>query len=217
MHKINMSNNIFIKTHKISMFDQIIVLPNSLVIMDIDQTIITYQLYLNNSDWWNHTYNSYLNTLQNKQLAHDNTLKDIHNHILTNDPIMIDKDGFDLLFKRIQDNQSKLIFLTARDEYLRSTTFKGLQTCQIDVDPNDIHHSMFKGKKIIEILNQNLSYSNLVFVDDYSHNIKDVELELNKYLNLIKSTDTVQLTELNQLTNIDLFDITHDILNIKTI
>ena len=39
-----MSNNIFIKTHKISMFDQIIVLPNSLVIMDIDQTIITYQL-----------------------------------------------------------------------------------------------------------------------------------------------------------------------------
>jgi hypothetical protein len=150
-------------------YDEIDILPNSIVMMDIDNTIIKFEkLYKN---WWK----------DNEPNALEGWLKIIKEE----DPKMLDEIEFTILLNKIKNTNSEIIYITARDEELRELTYKQLIDCGIKVSTNQIYHSYPKGNKMIEIYKEKSKtkeIQNIIFIDDHSYNIEDAQLNLSKYL-----------------------------------
>ena len=145
-------------------YDEIIILPNTLVIMDLDETIIQFRGI--NETWW-----QYYNRTKGELLTYREWLK----HISKTLPEMLDSIEFSRLVHRIQNTNSKMVILTARSIKLCELTLQQLSYCNIHLPLEDIYFSDKKGK-IAHDLKKRYTYSNIVFVDDKKENIDDVQL-----------------------------------------
>lgn len=156
---------------QIKNYDEIIISSNTLVIMDIDDTIIKFKSM--NKTWWK-DINEYYKCIYDHITARKLAYNDWHKIIATEIPELLDESLFFDLLNRIETSNSKLILLTARDILIKPSTLKNLKDCNIDIHPDDVHHDMFKGKKIKELC-ENCEYSHIIFIDDLLDNILDVE------------------------------------------
>ena len=158
-------------------YDEISILDNSLVFLDLDETIIRFPFI--NSNWWDKTIKAY--ELIDINTADERAYKDWQHIITTYNPIILDEHQFSLLINRIVKTNSKIIILTARDEKLKDITKKHLNKCKIFI--NDIFFSKNKGNTI-EIIKQNHKYKNIIFVDDnikYINDVKKINPEVITY------------------------------------
>lgn len=117
-----MASQVTLPTECITSFDQVKMIPNSLYVLDIDETTIKYKWKYDdhiphiNIKWWENVNDNLLS------IYHDQTHVDIiaeylwERHISTTDPIHTDKTGFDFLLQFIENNNCQLIFLTARSD-----------------------------------------------------------------------------------------------------
>jgi hypothetical protein len=155
-------------------YDEIILQPNTLIIMDIDDTLIKFNSI--GKTWWkdiNEYYAKHNDVKIAKQLAY-NDWKSI---IEKEKPELLDTELFLELLDRIDNTNSKLILLTARDVEMKPYTLKNIHDCGIHIEPEYVHHAWPKGKKVKELY-EKYPGDHIVFVDDYLDNIEDVIKEV---------------------------------------
>lgn len=175
----------------VSTFNDIIIVKNSLVICDIDETLLYYEGI--DKKWWSETFYRYYQIHKDYDKADQLCLAEWTSHITSADkyPFFTDRAGYANMIAKINETNSQIVFLTARCEYLRDMTLKHLHHLNID---NPILHftgGQCKGKYILEnILNVNVRANvranvnsdlrNIIFIDDRLQNIVDVK---NKLIN----------------------------------
>ena len=165
-------------------FKSIKIKEKSLILLDIDETILYYEGIT--QEWWNNTYNYYKNLLKNythnqlKKLC----VKEWSYIVSTSNPCYTDEEGFNNLLKQIDETKSKLIFITARQKNHIYITKQNFNFLNIPYYKYDIYHisGISKGIFIKELLKQNSilqSYKEKIFIDDMQHNIDNVKLQFN--------------------------------------
>jgi predicted secreted acid phosphatase len=173
-----------IKIHQISNYDQIIIKKKSLVILDIDETILKFDGFDN--QWWE----------DQKKIYKDEVYNIWINNITNKDPILLDQELLFKLIKIIEDTNSKLIIVTARLEENRELTKQHLEKCQIKINNRDIYFTKQKGDIIYKLLiNKYINYKNIIFVDDLQKNIDDIKDSLDNLQD--KSIDLYKITHIN--------------------
>lgn len=161
----------------INKFKDIKIIPNSLFIIDIDDTLIKFENI--NFSWWINIINKYFlitkNIDQSEKLANDEWI----NVIKTKKPFLVDNYIYDFINK-LKLNNCKIILLTARDKRLKKMT--ELHLSKVNLLFNDIYYNKNKGqelKKILKILNKN--FDDIIIVDDRVFNLIDIKKELKDY------------------------------------
>jgi len=149
---------------KIRNYDEINVLPHSLVIMDLDETLIQFEgMY---DSWWK----------DNLKYANETEVYRKWLQLISfTMPSMLDQYEFDNLVKRIERSNSRLVLLTARSAKLCEITLQQLVYCNIILPLDDIYFSDKKGKTAHSI-KRKYTYSNVIFIDDKKANIRDVKI-----------------------------------------
>jgi uncharacterized HAD superfamily protein len=154
---------------EIKNYDEIIINEDTLVMLDIDNTVIKFKsLYKN---WWKE------NEVNNKNL-----IEEWIKIITEEEPIMLDFDKYMDLLTKIKDTNSDIIYITARNENLNELTYQQLTSCGIFLNREQIHYSYPKGIKIKSLLEQSKKYKKYIFVDDHLDNIEDVQKHLTEYI-----------------------------------
>ena len=151
-------------------YNEIEILNNSLVILDLDETIIRYP-YITHL-WWENTKKAY--ELIDIKTADDRAYQDWLYIINKYNPTLLDEYQFTNLIKRIKNTNSHFIIVTARNIKLKNITINHLKSCGISCD---VFYSLDKGI-MINAIKQNYVYNHIIFVDDNKKYINQVE-ELN--------------------------------------
>lgn len=154
---------------KIEQFHQINLDYNSLLVLDIDETIIKYKSI--HKTWWQESITS-------ENIAHAAMLNKWEHIISTEVPILIDEQGFNDLLAKAEQFNCDVIYITARREHMYESTKHHFELCGLNFD--NVYFSEDKGMKLNEILDKkNKSYSKIIFVDDLKHNLNNVEKTFN--------------------------------------
>ena len=159
-------------------YNEINILENSLVIMDLDETIIRFP-FINHS-WWDNTKKAY--ELIDINTSDERSYKDWYHIISTYNPSLLDERQFSLFVNKIVKSNSKIIIITARDEGLKEITEKHLKKCKIN--SIDIYYSKYKGITL-DVIKQKYKYKHIIFVDDnpkYINDVKQINPEVITYL-----------------------------------
>jgi predicted secreted acid phosphatase len=177
--------------NKIVNYDEIKLMPNSLIVFDIDETILKFQGI--NQKWWDFNYNEYYRYYEMSH-ARKLVLNKWFDIVSTSQPKILDEVCFNDLIKNANKLNCKIIYLTARDkEQMAEVTEKNLNSCNISFNVNDIYYSKSKGDKLLEILesikNQMENYktssiNDIIFIDDVLANVNDVQKKLSNRYNL---------------------------------
>ncbi len=98
------------------------------------------------------------------------TKEELHN------PIAIDNANFFKLLDNIRSVDSKVIFLTARDNSLYKQTLNHLEKIGLFINPLNLYFNQNKGDELFNIVNNKYyNIKNIVFIDDLFFNIKNVQ------------------------------------------
>lgn len=168
----------------ITSFSQIeYIKPNSLVVLDIDETILTFSNI--NREWWDKTYNNFLHLYKNKDEANKQSEILWANNISKNTPIILDNVNLHIFLEKASENKCELIFLTARNKNISDLTMKQLNYCGINIDASKVFYNRDKGselKNILENIFPNINH--IIFIDDIINNLINVKSKITLDLEL---------------------------------
>jgi len=151
-------------------YNEIDVLNNSLVIFDLDETIIRFPYVT--SKWWENTKKAY--ALIDEKTADLRAYSDWLYIIKTYEPSLLDIIEFNNLLERIKESNSSFIIVTARNIQLKDITVIHLQQFGISCD---VYYTLDK-RITINAIKKNYVYNHIIFIDDNPKYIKQVE-EIN--------------------------------------
>jgi hypothetical protein len=157
--------------------------PKTLVVLDIDETILRFQQI--NKEWWDDTYTRLLPYYKEKTFTHVELLW--IKYISNNKPILLDKDNFYIFLENIKNENSELILLTARNESISFLTMKHLESCGLDINLSQVFYNKNKGEELQKIVTTIFpNIENILFVDDLEENLTNIQHvfnndELSKY------------------------------------
>jgi len=161
----------------INSFSQIPLKPRSLVVLDIDETLLTYSNL--SPQWWQDEINkNYLDT-QDYSMAEKWAVHKWKQLIMNSLPISLDAQNRDVFIQNLYTMGCELIFLTARDNDLADITRAHLRDLKIYNDQM-IYFDENKGHKIIEIMTIYNKYDNVVVVDDLIKNLSSIQESMQK-------------------------------------
>ena len=173
---------------KINKYRDIQIIPNSLIIFDIDETILYFQGI--NKTWWKNNFDYYYNKYQNYDKAENYALQDWLNHVNKNDPKLIDKKDLLNFFEQAHKLDCEIIFITARNHKLKNITEMHFLNLDISRYIHKIYYNRKKGKLLKELLETKYTnYNNIIFIDDLKSNLDQVLYEIvnkNLYLYLFE-------------------------------
>ncbi len=163
----------------ISDYSEIKIAPNSLVVFDIDDTLISFPEL--EKSWWSDRFKYNFNLVNNKEEADKLTLEEWIHKVKIMTPKAINSNSFSSFTDELLKQNCKIIFLTARQIKIKELTEHHLKQCDIYIDSDAIFFSEDKGEELFKILNQKSykDYSNIIFVDDMIHNLINVYNKLN--------------------------------------
>lgn len=158
---------------------------NTLIICDIDETLLTWNKKL--SDFYHMIKDDFSLIDCESKYTQKEIDKEAQLWLITYcgmfAPMMTDADGFYNLLNRIEKSNSEIMFLTARPKNEKNVKFtkKNFTDIGLDYDKYSIHYtdnnSISKGeyiKKNIIIKENKDKYGEINFIDDYESNIKTV-------------------------------------------
>jgi predicted secreted acid phosphatase len=161
-------NNIF----SIKNFSSIIIYPYSLVVLDIDETILFYENI--NQEWWLNTISKYNSILNDHNLSSELALKEWREYINNNKPKILDDYIYEFI-DEVKNNNCKLILLTARNRILNDITLEHLKHCEFNIDNEDIYFNENKGEELRNIVNEKYrDVKNIICVDDRYSNLDNI-------------------------------------------
>lgn len=155
-------------------FAHVEVVPNTLVLLDIDETILFYDGI--DEDWWSERIDYHATSSQcGKETAMLLSIDDWFRHISCHRPRHTDRAGLDALLRSIEDTHSHLLFITARDPKYKPITIDHLRRLGLQRVEDRVHYlgGCPKGDYIQTNLDTS-SYARVVFIDDLTKNIASV-------------------------------------------
>jgi hypothetical protein len=168
-------NNILM--NQINDYSQIRIIKDSLIVFDIDDTVIKFPEL--GKTWWKNKFDNYYKLYNDYDKADILTLEEWVQNVTIMEPTMINKESFIDFFDKALENNCKIIFLTARNEKLKDLTYQHLIHCDFipsNIITNNVYFSEDKGTKLKNILNlpEYFGIKNVIFIDDIQDNLKDV-------------------------------------------
>ena len=158
---------------QITKFNQIDIIPNSLIVLDIDETIIKFDNI--NKKWWRNTFDKYYSLTQDYDNADNLSLDECISYVTVTEPKLVDDEIY-RWFDSINKHDCDLIFLTARNASLKDITHLHLNKVNLSVDGNKIYFNRNKGDELFSIANKDYSHiKNIIVVDDVEHNLTDIK------------------------------------------
>ncbi len=162
----------------ISSFKNIFLKPNSLVVLDIDETILGFNTIGKN--WWKNTFNNYLMASNDPDLAEKLALYDWMKLVKKTQPIKLDSKNLDIFLEKVSNANCEVLILTARNLILKDLTLNHLSS--INIEYSEIVHDKNKGKKLLDLVNTKYNnYNNIIVVDDLVENLEDIKYNFKKY------------------------------------
>jgi hypothetical protein len=166
------------KYQKITSFANIVKKNKTLVICDIDETIMhftngTEQV---NDNWWDQKKQQYMETLGcDSKTAGAHAYQEWHELVKTTKPQFTDSKGFVKMLDKLNKKNSDIIFLTARKQDTRDLTHQHLTMLNIDPNGFELHFTSLnpKGPYIKSNIDIN-KYKQIIFIDDAKHNLDSV-------------------------------------------
>jgi FMN phosphatase YigB (HAD superfamily) len=158
----------------ITNYNDIILKKNSLLIFDIDETIMKFDGI--NSEWWKNKFDYYYKNYNDYDKADDLTLKEWINHIHLNKAELIDRHKFfDKLYKAHHEYNCEIIFITARNINLKDITEKHFTECDISDYIHKIYYDENKGLLLKQLLKDKYkNHKHVIFIDDNKRNLEEV-------------------------------------------
>lgn len=156
---------------------------NTLIVLDIDETIITFPTI--DKNWWTNTYTLLY------PIYYENTQAQIEmlwNEYVSNiQPKVLDSINLFNFLNESKKNNCDIIFLTARYKSMSLQTLNHLKHVNIIIDPSRIFYNKNKGQELKNIvINKFRNVKNIIFVDDLNENLLNVQSvfsnnDLSKY------------------------------------
>ena len=162
---------------KIHTFYSIDISQNSLVLCDIDDTLLVFPKCP--EAFYNEAYDYYTNIGYNAHLTKKFIYNDWELNRYFKKPSITDKEGFFHLLERIEKTNSTLCFLTARSGFYHQKTINDLEKVNINGNKFKIYYTngSVKGDYIKQNINL-LDYNNVIFVDDNNDQLENVNKEV---------------------------------------
>lgn len=154
-------------------FKDIPVERNTLVLCDIDDTVIVFEKL--GKKWWRERFDDYYERNGDYEFSEKAVLKEWIHQIHKEKPVHVDKEGFDDFVERINSTGSTLVFVTARTADLYCLTLHHLK--QVGITPKtDVHYTndTTKGEYIANVIDFD-DFDHIVFIDDMEHNVNSVK------------------------------------------
>lgn len=161
-------------TSNIHTFDDVSIShEGTLVICDIDDTLLRYERNLN---YFYKNLKHSFPELTEDEVSHHATLL-YATYVKNRKPTPTDYDGFIRLMKKILDTKSKLIFLTSRNECSIEYTkqeFKNIGICYSYFNVYYTNNTISKGEFIRDKIDLD-GVDKLIFIDDQINNLKSIK------------------------------------------
>ena len=157
----------------INSFNQIQLIAKSLVVLDIDETIMAFPNI--NKIWWKDTFDKNFAHTSDKKIAEMLTIDEWRDHVSQSDPYLLDEKPFKKFIKKISQEKCELVLLTARNKKITDLTHKHLYQCNIDISKDKVFHDENKGEALAYIINMYPEINNIIFVDDFEKNLLNVK------------------------------------------
>jgi len=157
----------------INSFLNVTVLLNSLIVLDIDETIL--KMKDSNTTWFSDKFKHYKQIYNDDVIANNKTIDDYLEYSKLNKAVHTDKLGLNDLFQRATKYNCKVIMLTARDLKLKDITHEQLKYLEIPIV--DIHfcEGKNKGDQLNKFITENkLNNNTIIFIDDREKYLEQV-------------------------------------------
>ncbi len=165
---------IMLQSHSITSFNQVNIIPNSLIVLDIDDTILGFDGI--DDKWWIDRIQYYMEKSYDYKTADHMALTDWINYIKVNKPKLLDKINFLEFLDSAYKLGCEVILLTARKECFKELTYQHVKDLDIDIETDKIYFNENKGIELKNILeNKYTNYKNIIFIDDNIKNIINVQ------------------------------------------
>lgn len=165
--------------YKITKYDEINIIPNSLIVLDIDETLIKFENI--NQMWWNTKFNELYKKTKNYDYVEKMIYNEWLNIINNSTPSLVDNCVHEFI-SNSKKNNCKIILLTARNDSLFNLTLNHLE--KVDLNFSHIYFNENKGDELKKILSEEfIQYTNIIVVDDLISNLNDIK-EKNNVVNL---------------------------------
>ena len=193
---------------QIDTFEKISIESKTLVLSDIDETILFYDGI--DQEWWKKKIDYYLNVKKyDSSYASSNAssnaniyaLDDWFEHIKQNLPNHTDKIGFGKFLENIKNTDSKLIFITARHPDFKQITEDHFNHLGLKSSDYEVHYlgGSSKGQYIEKNINTS-DYKNIIFIDDLDKNlisVKEAFANSNKIIKIKLKTYKFIMKDMN--------------------
>ena len=168
-------------------FNQITIVANSLVVFDIDETLIKFDGI--DYKWWQNKAKKFLIQTRDNKLAEQMANEELRQKLSTIPPELVDPDIFQFI-QRLQEANCQIILLTARKGELRDMTPAHLSSVGLSFE--HIYYNENKGDQLLQLVSTTYNqFHDIIVVDDMKPNLTDIEtklsgLEVNLHLYNIK-------------------------------
>lgn len=161
---------------QIHTFYSIDIPENSLILCDIDDTVLVFPKYP--ESFYKESYHYYTSIGYTIEQAKHLIENDCNLYNFFKKRIITDKDGFFSLLEKIKKTNSKLCFLTARYEHYHQLTIKELKNVDIDCTEIPIFYTngTLKGNYIKQKIDLS-NYEHIIFIDDNDFHLENVNKE----------------------------------------
>lgn len=159
----------------INSYSAITLVARSLVVFDIDDTVVNFPDY--GLNWWNAKKAMY-EQIMTKEDADRAALHEWRAAVQVVDPQPIDKEGFLQFYAEAKAAGCDVIFLTARSEDLKELTHRHLKHALMECAEEYVFFAEDKGPALIRILQERRPYHHIIFVDDLVKNHESVRQAL---------------------------------------
>ena len=160
-------------TTVIKSFKDIPLNRNTLVLCDIDDTVMVYEQL--GKKWWRERFADYYNRNGDYEFSETALLKEWCHQINQHKPVHVDKEGFEDFVERIRSTGSTLAFVTARSSDLADLTLSHLN--HVGITPTtDVHYTSHvpKGDYIADVIDFE-DFDHVIFIDDMEYNLNSVQ------------------------------------------
>lgn len=164
---------------QIKKFEQVNLIPNSLVVIDIDDTLIKYDGI--DFAWWKNKFNKYYSITKDFGLADTLANQDWIKLIEKCEPELVD-DCIHHFVESAKCKQCHIILLTARNNIIENLTREHLS--KVDLYFENIYFNENKGEELVKIVKQHYSdCTDIIMIDDKEQNLIDINnsMDLSKY------------------------------------
>jgi hypothetical protein len=158
---------------QVNSFNQIPVTLNTLVVLDIDETIMAFPNI--NKTWWRETHEKHFNSTNDKSEADKLTIEEWREYVEVNKPYLLDEKKLKKFLEEIESKSSQLVLLTARDPVMTESTHLHLSHCELEITPDQVIHNENKGEALARIIRSYPEISKIIFVDDFEKNLLNVQ------------------------------------------